>query len=303
MLLSNKIISQTYRDQDLITLKNGFQLLGHIVEQKPGQHVRIFRPTQNDTVTVKMEDIDKLSKIMIDVFAPKKITKKDTLINIGRFNNKKNVYQLSYYMNWSAAHLRQYGLMQGGSIAYYRSFNNKFFMGGSVAYVASTHFYDPQTIYKDSTFADTTSVQEFYDMRAGLFSVMLESKMRLSRKAQNRRITTLLGFNIGYVFDGSYYSHIYGNWEKGQRSGFINGTPVYSYSINKTYSYSEEYTGNYIIQTSLAFKVNPDNNSGFIAEPIFSFYSPVAKKYLDSQYYGYERTSSLMFSIRFSYFF
>ena len=61
--------AQIQRDQDLVTLKNGTQYLGYIIEQKPGKHIKIFRPTVNDTVMAKMEDIDKLSKILIQSFS------------------------------------------------------------------------------------------------------------------------------------------------------------------------------------------------------------------------------------------
>lgn len=60
--------AQSIRDQDLVTLKNGYQVLGYIVEQRPGKTIKVFRPLENDTVEIAMPDVSKLNKIWSSLF-------------------------------------------------------------------------------------------------------------------------------------------------------------------------------------------------------------------------------------------
>ena len=263
--------SQIKRDQDLITLKNGYQLLGFIVEQQPGTAVKIFRPTQNDTITVKMEEIDKLSKIFVDTFSAQKMSKKDTSLIIGRFNNKKNVFQLSYLMVNGGQYY--YGdALKGIGIAYYRSIKNHYLVGLSTSIASFSNFDD----YSYSN----------YTIRSTCIQLLVENKIRLSRRPQNKRFTALLGVNAGYVFDNSYV-----------HTGIVSGDETYVQKI--------EYTGNYTLQANISFKVNPDNNSGFIIEPGIAMYQPRLKLYnSDGAYLGYKQVAnSGLLSLRLSYFF
>lgn len=265
------LFSQIQRDQDLITLKNGFQLLGFIIEQQPGTAVKIFRPTQNDTVLVKMEEIDKLSKIMVNTFSEKTITQKDTSLKIGRYNNKKNVYQLSYLFQAGGLYSAS---MQGAGFAYYRNYRNYYYAGISGSYLSG---------YNESIDYQTGATKVYSYSR---FQLVFENKLRLSRRLQNKRFTTLLGVNAGYVFEGSY-----------------TNTNIISSDNSKIRK--EDFVGNYMLQTNLSFKINPDNNSGFIIEPGLIFYKPKQKLYnSDGFYLGYQNNPIYeMFSLRMSYFF
>ncbi len=278
--------AQIQRDQDLVTLKNGTQYLGYIIEQKPGKHIKIFRPTVNDTVMAKMEDIDKLSKILIQSFSEKKIESSDTIIETGRYNNKKNVFQFSFASNYCD----HYGdkFIKGISMAYYKNYNNKYYVG-----IGTTLFMNQKNdkLIYDETLKQPVSVEKNIQQ----FQILIENKLRLSRKYQNRRLTTLLGVNAGYAFEKTTAEFPY--------------SPLYKANSVQY----EENKGNFIVQTTLAFKVNPDNNSGFIIEPGYAFYSPVVKQYnmrlndaSSSQignYLGYRKEACHLFTFRLSYFF
>jgi hypothetical protein len=278
--------AQVQRDQDLVTLKNGTQYLGYIIEQKPGKHIKIFRPTVNDTVMAKMEDIDKLSKILIQSFSEKKIDSIDTIIETGRYNNKKNVFQFSFASNYCEFYGDNF--IKGVSMAYYKNYNNRFYVG-----IGTTIFMNQKNekLIYDKTLVHSVSLKKNIQQ----FHLLLENKLRLSRNYQNKRLTTLLGINAGYVFEKTSAEYPY--------------SPLY-----KTNSVQyEENKGNFILQTSLALKVNPDNNSGFIIEPGYAFYSPVVKQYnmrlndasssAIGNYLGYRKEACHLFTFRLSYFF
>jgi hypothetical protein len=280
------VSAQVKRDQDLITLKNGNQMLGYIIEQKPGKTIKIFRPSVNDTVLVQMNEIDKLTKVFVESFSDKKIDETDTIIETGRYNNKLNCYQFSY-----VAHLSEgYGdnFITGFSVAWYRSFDNKYYAGASL-----TVFQNQANL---STVYDKSSEKVIeLDRTINQYQLMFENKFRLSLRPQNKRLTTLFGANVGYVFDNSEAQYP-------RRS-------IY----NQYYVDYEETKGSFMVQTNLAFKVNPDNNSGFMIEPGYAYYAPITKQYSNqvtdgsgqnsSVYLGYRLEPCHVFTFKLSYFF
>jgi len=292
------VFAQIARDQDLVTLKNGYQVLGYIVEQQPGKLIKIYRPNQNDTMSVNMEDIDKISKIMVQTFSEKKREKKDTTIRIGRFNNKKNVFQFSYMFFMSLNYDVRNELLlfndqnalflQGGSIAYYRSLKNIYFPGLAVSYCGSKKYQTTRSSSYDSIYSYT-------DITNSFFQIMFENKFRICLgNPQNHRVTTLIGLNVGYVFDNSYYHYV-----------SVGGK-------YKSDSYTEQSNGNFILQATFNLKVNPDNNSGFILEPGYAYYNPVIYQFQNHKESStYSLTTHLgnikgnyhLFTFRLSYFF
>jgi hypothetical protein len=286
LLVCTNVFSQTKRDQDLVTLKNGNQFLGYIIEQKPGKTIKLYRPTVNDTVTVQMAEIDKLTKIFVESFADKKIETTDTIIETGRFNNKKNVYQISY-----AAHFCEgYGnnFVTGFSAAWYHSFNNKYFAGFSATIFQNQA--NTLDIYDRTAEAVIT-----LDKTINQAQFMFENKFRLSRKPQNKRITTLFGVNVGYVLDNS-------------RTDYPSRSVQNIYDVNY-----ETSKGSFMFQTNLQFKVNPDNNSGFAVEPGYAYYAPIIRQYASNVtdasgeplgiYLGYRLEKCHIFTLKIGYFF
>jgi len=281
-IVCNAFAQAPAKDQDLISLKNGYQYLGNIVEQQPGKFIKLYRPTQNDTVIIKMEDVEKLSKIFIQTFSEKKRTKKDTTLKIGRFNNKKNIYHFyySYYRG------DVYSNVNGFGLSYSRSFNNNYFAGLSCNGFINQTKGNGVRYTSVSQYKNKTEYNIYYTVNQ--FQLLFENKFRISFwKPQNKRITTLLGVNVGYVFD------------------YTTGLSSYPYE----YVY-EKAVGGFIHQVSLAFKVNPDNNSGFIIEPGCSVYPYKYKRYssvssfpMDYRGNGSGFASSLAFTFRFGYFF
>lgn len=272
---------QPQRDQDLITLKNGYQYLGYIVEQQPGKLIKMYRPTQNDTISVNMEEIDKLSKILVQTFSEKKRTKKDSILILGRFNNKRNVYQFSYL---TFIHERS-NFVQGFSTAYYRNFNNRYYSGVGVNFFINRE----NTIYNDFPYVSSNVVSIYtakINQEITQIQVMYENKFNLYFKPQKKRFMPQLGLNAGYVFDYS--------------------TGAYIQPMPKTGVAYEKHKGNFIGQVTLAIKINPDNNSGFIIEPGYAYYDPIIRQYTSKEngtYLGYVRRTPHLFTFRLSYFF
>jgi len=300
MIAFNHLFAQNLmKDQDLVTVKSGAQYLGYIIEQQPGKLVKMYRPTQNDTISIQMEDIDKLTKIMVQTFSEKKKNKKDSVLMLGRFNNKKNIYQFSFgTVRYAQGEMNQPYRYMGGSIAYYRSFKNRYMPGLSVGVYG---------LSEESEEGNSVSGTYYYDyfkrQSHVMCFLMAENRFRLGKRYQNRRLTTMIGLNLGYVFDGRY----------GLEYTFSNG--IYKQNYHET-------KNNFMLQTAFCFKVNPDNNSGFIIEPSITYYNPITKhdyheneitidpvtgdtesKRIVSKYLGYTRDFPLMLTFRLSYFF
>jgi len=282
------IFSQTSRDQDLITLFSGYQYLGYIIEQEPGKHIKLYRPVKNDTVTIKMEDIEIMNKITVQAISDKKSTK-DGLID--KYNYKRNSHQFSFML---ASNFWEYYFMKGFSYSYYRNFSNKYYVGVSTSFLGD--FKSQNTWY-----ATEDTGQTYYSYNGGdykfIVSTMLENKFRLfSWKPQQKRASLLAGVNLGYVMD---FSKSYGY--------------VKDDNTKKTlYTYEEDYKGAIAFGISLALKVNPDNNSGIIIEPGMMLYTPtvyVRKDYYNAPYDApkfrghHNGDNSFIFSTKISYFF
>jgi len=277
------------RDQDLLTLRNGFQYLGYIIEQQPGKLLKMYRPNQNDTVSVNLEDIDKITKVMVNPNATAKEKKKDSTMTTGRYNNKKNVFQFSYSVLGFDDRPKFH---HGGTFAYYRSFKNQYFMGFSAGF----HTVSYNSIYYDTT-GITGTIKNNYK---GILPVlMFENKFRVGgNHPQNKRLYILINANIGYVFDRSVH------------------TEEFSSDTDDDFTRnSYEYAGNFIFNTGVNFKINPDNNSGFILEPGITYYRSYRKEYftrinkdtgdilVNRSYQGYYKEFPLIFYFRLGYFF
>ncbi len=282
LFILNGVFLFAQRDFDVITLKDNSQLLGYIIEQKPAVSVSIFRPMLKDTVVTKMEDIDRLSKILVPIYPEEKRESKDaqspktdTLIqnedsvSVKRFNNKKQICQIAY-----AGLLSKYtGAIPGLSVSYYRNYNNTCFVGASGSIYNRFRSGFNEVNYERSVFQ---------------FQLMLEAMLRLSGRSQNKKISILQAIKLGYVFDKSSY--------------VITDAAAISYSIGQM---KEEYTiGNFMIQTGSVFKLNVKSNSGIVIEPGYAFYQPFIKQYSNNAYYmGARREKAHFFTFRLGYFF
>jgi hypothetical protein len=277
ILLNNTSGAQMQRDQDLITLKNGYQILGYVIEQQPGKLIKVYRPEQNDTVSARMDEINKLSKIWVQTYSELKIeTPQQDTLRFGRYNNKKNVFAATY-----AFQVRdiERNARKGVGLAYYRNFNNQYW-GGVSTYIFSKQ--DPNPAFSDAR-ANNASHQLIQ------YQFLFENKLRLSPRLQTRRLTTLLALNAGVVAD---FSH-----------------NTYDQTDNKFDVEHEELCGGFIFQTGLAFRINPDNNSGLMIEPGYTFYPQIVKQYNtnpkagDGIYLGFYRQVNHLFTLKLSYFF
>lgn len=282
------IVAQTNRDQDLITLNNGYQYLGYIIEQVPGNHIKLYRPIKNDTIIIKLGEIEVMNKISVVGINKQKLP----IDSIGKYNTRKNVNQFSYM---AASNFWEYYFLQGLSYTYSRNFKNRYYIGVSTSFLGDFKNRVDNGVYG----ATNDTGQTYYSYDDGnykfIVSTMIENKFRfMSWRTQQRKISLLAGVNAGYVMDFS------------RTSGYVRDDNTKAF----LYNYEEKYKGNFALGVSLALKINPDNNSGIMIEPGVMFYNPTiytSKEYpntvLYSGYNGSTTADSFMFSTKLSYFF
>lgn len=271
-----------YRSEpmDLITMTSGYQLLGKIIEQRPGIDLKLYRAVEKDTLTLAQDSIEKIAVVEMSRFAEKKVSKKDTVLQAGRFNTKKNVYTIS----WNMSHNEMYSLQgiappdsvrhrayaidpSGLGFGYMRSIRNTFFWGGSMA--IQVKLYERYSYLGDKSY--------FVDSWAS-FKMMLEAKLRLSRRPQSKRFTALLGLAAGDQIIG------YGRTWYEYRGTISSGDDVLP--LHTTHLLMVTNTHAFTVQGSMTFQINPDNNSGFVIEPLIAYCRPMART-IYRNYKGY----------------
>lgn len=270
---------------DLVTMTNGYQLLGKIIEQRPGIDLKLYREIEKDTLTLVQDSIEKIAVVDMSRFAEKKVTPKDTVLQSGRFNTKKNVYTIS----WNMSHNEMYSLQgitppdsvrhrayaidpSGLGFGYMRSIRNTFFWGGSIA--LQVKLYERYSYFGDKSY--------YVDSWAS-FKMMLEAKLRLSRRPQSKRFTALLGLAAGDQFIGygrTWYEYL------GTISSGDDILPLHT-----THLLMVTNVHAFTVQSSLTLQVNPDNNSGFVIEPLIAYCRPVVRTYYEN-YKGYPGLSA-----------
>ena len=164
-------------------------------------------------------------------------------------------------------------------VGYFKNFDNKYW-GGISGYVFRSQ--DPKPLYNFEH-------QSLSDNNLSQLFLLFENKFRLTHRPQNRRLTTLLSLNAGYMVDMSHAS-------------FEPTTEL----LDVEY---EEASDGLILQAGLTFRVNPDNNSGFMIEPGITFAPKNIKQYSaptdqpDAVYLGYYRQTNALFTLKLGYFF
>ena len=275
MSTTSTMQAQTIRDQDLVTLKNGYQVLGFIVEQRPGKAIKVFRPLENDTVEIAMADVSKLNKIWVQPFSTLNVTSKDTIIP-GRFNNKKHVFSVGYVMQWRDIERRE---RRGISLSWQRNRSNRHLIG-----LQAQLFGRQNTMPRYDGFDESNSRHEFIQ-----YQFYFSNQFRLGRKVQNRRISTLLSINAGYAVERS----------------------VSYYDQEKTVGsvHYERAKSGFVLQTGFQIRINPDNQSGFILEPGYTYLPQMIYQYsgekdqTGSVYLGFRHQVNHLFTLKMSYFF
>lgn len=251
------VTAQQNGDQRLITLHNGYQYLGYIVEQRPGKDLKLFRPAVNDTITVKLEDIEKVTRIAVKSIAPraaKAAGTSDTISRPPKFNNKKHVFQLSFLSGVVLNGITDpLGPSLGLGAGYYYSFKNRWFVGGSYQrYVGYSERFYPSNEFKPLVWY------------TNLNYAVVEGRMRITAKPQNRRMSTLVGIQAGYLMN--------------------DFTVFYNYGVYRE-SYYLEQVHNFVAGASMCFRINPDNNSGWSFEPMITSFRPrTTIRYYDSNW-------------------
>ncbi len=275
MMTSTCLKAQVQRDQDLVTLKNGYQLLGYVIEQRPGKLIKVYRPVENDTVEVALTDVAKLTKIWVQPFSEKKMEARDSIIP-GRFNNKKNVFTVTYV--WQVLDIEQKA-RRGLGFSWNRSISRNYQAGlGTIVFGRQNPM--PQRSEWFTSFVNHSFMQ---------VHVLFSNQIRLGKKVQNHRFSTLLSVNPGWVIDRT-------------KTTFNSGDG----DLKLGY---EQSRGGFTFQTGIVFRINPDNQSGFALEPGYSFYGHQVKQFASepgtagSTYLGFRREMNHLFTLKLSYFF
>ncbi len=243
--------AQQNGDQRLITLNNGYQYLGYIVEQRPGKDLKLYRPAVNDTITVKLEDIAKVTRIEVKSTAQrpaKQTVAADTTKREAKYNFKPHVFQVSFLSGVVFQEMTDpMGPSLGFGLGYYYSFKNKWFLGGSFQHSEGYS----QRFYVNYGYDNS------YSWHTILNAAVAEGRMRISGKPQNRRMSTLLGVHAGYL-------HSYADFE--------------NYGVYRE-KYHIDAVNGFVAGTSVCFRINPDRNSGWSIEPMISSFRPRTSVY------------------------
>jgi len=209
---------------DVIQLKNGQEISGTIIEQKPGHHIKIQRIPEMDTVLVNYSEIELILKRPIS----QQINEEQT--NVQQASNNENVFEEQGKFNSNLYSLRlstgacggDYGRLSIG-LGAYRRLLSKLNVGLHVQY-----------------FSDY--VGNGNSRGPGMFfTTLLDTEYEFQKILQNR-LAYLAAFSIGYLHT-------------------VKGQSTHTYSPGGTvYSYSD----GFYFSPSLGFRVNVLKNAGFI---------------------------------------
>jgi hypothetical protein len=267
--------AQALRDQDLVTLKSGYQVLGYVIEQQPGKLIKVYRPDKNDTLDVPMTEVASLRKIWVQPFSEKEMDVQDTVLP-GRFNNKKHVFNAGYVIHSRETERRE---RRGVSLSWYRNYNNRCLTGVSVLIFGRQDTRQQIAGHTESNYRHSLLQYHF----------LYSNQIRLGRQAQNRRVSTLLSIHTGRIWDRS--------------------ESFYDKDTSPLAVRYEDYKGGWTFQTGLALRINPDGQSGFMIEPGYALFPQHVEQYTGekgragSLFLGTRRQVNQMASLKLSYFF
>ncbi|MGL5888735.1 MAG: hypothetical protein ACRC3B_02550, partial [Bacteroidia bacterium] len=191
------------------------------------------RTESKDTVQVALEDVLRITKIMVTVVPEDSVIQKQPPKPAGRFNNKVNVYQFGYQFIQTTDH--EDLIIKGIHFSYFRNIQNRYFPGFSLSFAKRKYEYDLNNLYS----------HEYAEYKQ--LHLLLENKIRLFEKIQKTPFCILAALNFGITRDRSV----------------IKYDLLSTYNNGKTFEYQNCFTA----QTLMGLKVNPDKNSGFIFEP------------------------------------
>ncbi len=155
--------------QDIVLLNNGQHHQGIVIEQKPGEYIRLLRLPERDTLQFGLDAIDRIIKIVPpDTSNPVSATAPER-----RFNQNKYIAFLHTYMGGG-----KYAL-GGVGMSVSRSFGDRWHAGLGLHYIGQT---------STNTFPNQQIVPVTADFR---FKIS-ESK--------SGRLATLFGVSTGYNF-------------------------------------------------------------------------------------------------------
>lgn len=129
--------------EDVVLLKNGSEHIGKIIEQKPSQHIRLLQLPSNDTLTIRLEEIDRILKREIQVLPEAEIQAQTAPKHVPEtIETEANYHQSNYHFHIN-------GMASGGDYAsvglgvgLYRRIGPVLQLGAVFNYYGSTRNFD-----------------------------------------------------------------------------------------------------------------------------------------------------------------
>src|SRR5690349_19838998 len=116
--------------QDAVILNSQRQFNGIIVEQKPGQYIRLLRLPEHDTLQFLMDSIDRIVKIVNTTAASESASL--TTEPLKKYNQKKHIMMIHGYLGCG------YYSFSGFGLTMVRSFADRWHVGAGVHYIGQT---------------------------------------------------------------------------------------------------------------------------------------------------------------------
>lgn len=119
--------------QDIVYLTSGLSHQGIVIEQKPGEYIRLLRLPERDTLQFSMDAIDRIVKIVAPTNSslPENVAKPAEPVS--QFNQNRYVAMLNFYIGGGKYSLGGIGMSVG------RSFNDRWQAGIGIQYIQQTN--------------------------------------------------------------------------------------------------------------------------------------------------------------------
>jgi len=130
-LPKNQLGAQTA--QDIVYLTSGLSHQGIVIEQKPGEYIRLLRLPGRDTLQFSMDAIDRIVKIIAPAGSPLQESAANPIEPANRFNQNRYVAMLNFYIGGGKYSLVGIGMGVG------RSFGDRWQAGLGVQFIHQTN--------------------------------------------------------------------------------------------------------------------------------------------------------------------
>lgn len=178
-LSNNQLSAQAA--QDIVYLTSGLWHQGIVIEQKPGEYIRLLRLPERDTLQFSMDAIDRIVKIV----APTNSSLPENAVKpVSLFNQNRYVAMLNFYIGGGKYSLGGIGMSVG------RSFNDRWQAGIGIQYIQQTN----SNIFPNQQIIPITADFKFnIRSRRKAVCTLLRPERRVQRQHRRRAIRQRTG--------------------------------------------------------------------------------------------------------------